>query len=131
MVQKIVDPKFNIRTFNIKCDKNLSPLAKIIIKSFKFKLYYYVIDDLLYLLKSNPGERDYLLQTLHSTVIFLQNSLYINYFDIYVYDISISEVSNFNRFINQKSEQFQISNNITIKLAYQVKPITKKLETTW
>jgi len=131
MVQKIVDPKFNIRTFNIKCDKNLSPLAKIIIKSFKFKLYYYVIDDLLYLLKSNPDERDYLLQTLHSTVIFLQNSLYINYFDIYVYDISISEVSNFNRFINQKSEQFQISNNITIKLAYQVKPITKKLETTW
>ena len=131
MVQKIVDPKFNIRTFNIKCDKNLPPLAKIIIKSFKFKLYYYVIDDLLYLLKSNPDERDYLLQTLHSTVIFLQNSLYINYFDIYVYDISISEVSNFNRFINQKSEQFQISNNITIKLAYQVKPITKKLETTW
>ena len=131
MVQKIVDPKFNIKTFSIKCDKNLSPLAKILIKSFKFKLYYYVIDDLLYLLKSNPDERDYLLQTLHSTVIFLQNSLYINYFDIYVYDISISEVSKFNRFINEKSEQFQISNNITIKLAYQVKPVTKKLETTW
>jgi hypothetical protein len=131
MVQKVVDPKFNIRTFNIKCDKNLSPLAKIIIKSFKFKLYYYVIDDLLYLLKSNPEERDYLLQTLHSTVLFLQNSLYINFFDIYIYDISIDEVSNSNRFINRKSEQFQISNNITIKLAYQVKSVTKKLETTW
>lgn len=131
MVQKIVDPKFNIKTFNIKCDKNLSPLAKIIIKSFKFKLYYYVIDDLLYLLKSNPNERDYLLQTLHSTVLFLQNSLYINYFDIYVYDISIDEVSKFNRFINQKVEKFQVSNNLTIKLAYQVKSVTKKLETTW
>jgi len=131
MVQKIVDPKFNIRTFNIKCDKNLSPLAKIIIKSFKFKLYYYVIDDLLYLLKSNPDERDYLLQTLHSTVIFLQNSLYINYFDIYIYDISIDEISKVNRFINRESEQFQVSNNITIKLAYQVKSVTKKLETTW
>jgi len=131
MVQKIVDPKFNIRTFNIKCDKNLSPLAKIIIKSFKFKLYYYVIDDLLYLLKSNQEERDYLLKTLHSTVIFLQNSLHINYFDIYVYDISINKVPRFNRFINQKSEQFQVSNNITIKLAYQVKPVAKKLETTW
>ena len=131
MVQKIVDPKFNIRTFNIKCDRNLSPIVKILIKSFKFKLYYYVIDDLLYLLKSNPDERDYLLQTLHSTVIFLQNSLYINYFDIYVYDISINTVSKFNRFINQKSEDFQVSDTITIKLAYQVKPITKKLETTW
>ena len=131
MVQKIVDPKFNIRTFNIECDKNLSPIAKILIKSFKFKLYYYVIDDLLYLLKSNPDERDYLLRTLHSTVIFLQNSLYINYFDIYVYDISINTVSKFNRFINQKSDDFQVSNTITIKLAYQVKPVTKKLETTW
>ena len=131
MVQKIVDPKFNIRTFNIECDKNLSPIAKILIKSFKFKLYYYVIDDLLYLLKSKPDERDYLLRTLHSTVIFLQNSLYINYFDIYVYDISINTVSKFNRFINQKSDDFQVSNTITIKLAYQVKPVTKKLETTW
>ena len=131
MVQKIVDPKFNIKTFNVKCDKNLSPLAKILIKSFKFKLYYYVIDDLLYLLKSNPDERDYLLQTLHSTVIFLQNSLYINYFDIYIYDISIDEVSKVNRFITRKSEQFQVSNNITIKLAYQVKSVAKKFETTW
>jgi len=131
MIQKIIDPKFNIRTFNIKYDKNLSPLVKILIKSFKFKLYYYVIDDLLYLLKSTPDERDYLLQTLHSTVIFLQNSLHINYFDIYVYDINIDEVSKFNRFINQKSEHFQVSNNITIKLAYQVKPVTKKLETKW
>ena len=130
MVQKIIDPKFNIRTFNIKCDKNLSPLAKIII-SFKFKLYYYIIDDLLYLLKSNPEERDYLLQTLHSTVLFLQNSLYINFFDIYIYDISIDEVSNSNRFITRNSQQFQVSNNITIKLAYQVKSVTKKLETTW
>ena len=131
MIQKIIDPKFNIRTFNIKCDKNLSPLAKLIVKSFKFKLYYYVIDDLLYLLKSNPDERDYLLQTLHSTVIFLQNSLYINYFDIYIYDISIDEVSKVNRFITRKSEQFQVSNNITIKLAYQVKSVAKKFETTW
>lgn len=131
MVQKIVDPKFNIRSFNIKCDRNLSPLAKILIKSFKFKLYYYVVDDLLYLLKSNPDERDYLLQILHSTVIFLQNNLYVNYFDIYVYDISIDEVPKFNRFIEQKSERFQIANNITIKLIYQVKPVAKKLETIW
>ena len=131
MVQKIVDPKFNIRTFNIKCDKNLSPLAKIIIKSFKFKLYYYIVDDLLYLLKSNPEERDYLLQILHSSVIFLQNNLHVNFFDIYIYDISISEISKFNRFVNDQSKSINVSNTITIKLAYQVKPVTKKLETTW
>jgi hypothetical protein len=131
MVQKIVDPNFSIKTFNVKCDNKLSPLAKIILKSFKFKLYYYVIDDLLYLLKSNPNERDYLLQILNASVIFLQNNLYVNFFDIYIYDISINEASKFNRFVNEQSESFKVSNTITIKLAYQVKPVTKKLETTW
>jgi len=131
MVQKIIDPNLHIKTFNVKCDKKLSPFTKIILQSFKCKLYYYVIDDLLYLLKSNPDERDYLLQILHSTVIFLQNNLYVNFFDIYIYDIAINEVSNFNRFVNDQTGQFKVSNNIIIKFAYQIKPITKKLETVW
>jgi len=131
MVQKIVDPNFHIKTFNVKCDSKLSPLAKPILQSFKFKLYYYVIDDLLYLLKSNPNERDYLLQILNSSVIFLQNNLYVNFFDIYIYDITINEISKFNRFVNEQSELFKLSNTITIKLAYQVKVVPKKLETIW
>jgi hypothetical protein len=131
MVQKIVDPNFHIKTFNVKCDNKLSPLAKTILQSFKYKLYYYVIDDLLYLLKSNPDERDYLLQILNSSVIFLQNNLYVNFFDIYIYDININEISKFNRFVNEQSESFKISNTITIKLAYQVKPVPKQFETIW
>jgi hypothetical protein len=131
MVQKIVDPNFSIKTFNVKCENELSSLAKVILKSFKFKLYYYIVDDLLYLLNSNPKERDYLLQILHSSVIFLQNNLHVNFFDIYIYDISISEVSKFNRFVNDRADSFKISSIITIKLAYQVKPITRKLETAW
>ena len=131
MVQKIVDPNFHIKTFNVKCDNKLSPLAKTILQSFNFKLYYYVIDDLLYLLKSNPKERDYLLQILNSSVIFLQNNLYVNFFDIYIYDISVNQISKFNRFVNEQSESFKFSNTITIKLAYQVKPVQKKLETIW
>ena len=131
MVQKIVDPNFHIKTFNVKCDSKLSPLAKTILQSFKFKLYYYVIDDLLYLLKSNPNERDYLLQILNSSVIFLQNNLYVNFFDLYIYDITINEISKFNRFVNEQSELFKLSNTITIKLAYQVKVVPKKLETIW
>jgi len=127
MVQKIVDPNFHIKTFNVKCDNKLSPLAKTILQSFKYKLYYYVIDDLLYLLKSNPDERDYLLQILNSSVIFLQNNLYVNFFDIYIYDININEISKFNRFVNEQSESFKTSNTITIKLAYQVKPVPKKI----
>ena len=131
MVQKIMDPNFHIKTFNVKCDKKLSPLAITILQSFKFKLYYYVMDDLLYLLKSNLDERDYLLQILNSSVIFLQNNLYVNFFDIYIYDININEISKFNRFVNEQSELFKVSNTITIKLAYQIKPVPKKLETIW
>ena len=131
MVQKIVDPNFHIKTFNVKCDKKLSSLAITILQSFKFKLYYYVMDDLLYLLKSNLDERDYLLQILNSSVIFLQNNLYVNFFDIYIYDITINEISKFNRFVNEQSELFKVSNTITIKLAYQIKPVPKKLETIW
>ena len=131
MVQKIMDPNFHIKTFNVKCDKKLSSLAITILQSFKFKLYYYVMDDLLYLLKSNLDERDYLLQILNSSVIFLQNNLYVNFFDIYIYDISINEVSKFNRFVNEQSKLFKVSNTITIKLAYQIKPVPKKLETIW
>ena len=89
------------------------------------------MDDLVYLLKSNRTERDYLLQILHSSVIFLQNNLYVNFFDIYIYDISLNEKSKFNRFINNQSTSLKVSNTITIKLAYQVKAVTKKLETTW
>ena len=131
MVQKIIDPNYHIKTFNVKCENQLSPLAKTILQSFKFKLYYYVIDDLLYLLKSNLDERDYLLQILNSSVIFLQNNLYVNFFDIYIYDITINEVSKFNRFVNEQSNSFKVSNIITIKLAYQIKPVQKKLETIW
>ena len=131
MVPKIVDPNFNIKTFNVKCDSELSSLAKVVLKSFKFKLYYYIVDDLLYLLKSNPKERDYLLQILHSSVIFLQNNLYVNFFDIYIYDITINEISKFNRFVNDQSKSFKVSTIITIKLAYQVKRVRKKLETSW
>jgi len=131
MVQKIIDPNYHIKTFSVKCDNKLSPLAKTILQSFNFKLYYYVIDDLLYLLKSNLDERDYLLQILNSSVIFLQNNLYVNFFDIYIYDITINEVSEFNRFVNKQSNSFKVSNTITIKLAYQLKPVQKKLETIW
>lgn len=131
MVQKIVDPNFKIKSFNIKYDHKISLLAKTVLQSFKFKLYYYVIDDLFYLLKSNIQERDHFLQILHSSAIFLHNNLYVNFFDMYIYEIGINEVKVLNRFVDQQLDKYQISNYITIKFAYQVKPITKKFETIW
>jgi sensor histidine kinase YesM len=128
MARKIIDPKFSIKTFTVKSANQISPLAKTILQSFKLKLYYYVVEDLFYFLKSNPFERNYLLEILDSTVIFLHNNLYVNFFDIYIYEITISELPKINRFIEKKSKNL---NYITIKLAYQVKPVSKKLETNW
>ena len=131
MVSKMRNPNFNIKMFNVKYDRELSSLAKVVLKSFKFKLYYYVVDDLSYLLKINPKERDYLLQILHSSIVFLQNNLHVNFFDIYIYDINLNELSKFNRFVNEQSDSFKVSNVLTIRLAYQIKPVIKKFETTW
>ena len=68
---------------------------------------------------------------MHSTVIYLQNNLYVNFFDIYVYEISITEKQNLNKFIQNSSDYFESLNYLTIKLAYQVKPVSKKLESVW
>ena len=131
MVKKVLDPKFQVKTFTIKYNKKLSKRAKVILQSFRLKVYYYVIDDILYLLKSDPDESEYLVQILNSTAIFLQNNFGVNFFDIYIYDIQVNTIPNFNRFTNYQKKSLKISNDITIKLAYQVKPIEKPLETTW
>jgi hypothetical protein len=89
---------FQIKTFNVKSEKTLSPLAKLILQS--------------------PVERDFLLQALYSTVISLQNNLSINFFDMWVYEIYINKVSTHNKFMNQKSQNLEPDEYITIKLAY-------------
>ena len=73
-------------------------------------MYYYVVEDLLYLLKSNQKEANQLLQILHSTVIYLQNNLYVNFFDIYVYEVNISEKSNSNKFVKNSTDYFESLN---------------------
>ena len=131
MIQKVLDSKFQLKTFSVRYDKELSKRAKIVLRSFKLKFYYYVIDDILYFLKSDPNECNYLLQILNSTAIFLQNNLGVNFFDIYVYDIQINEISKINRFTYGEKEPVKVSNSITIKLAYQVQPLEEVFDTTW
>jgi hypothetical protein len=46
--------------------KKLSSTAKFILNSFQNKYIYYAIDDILYLLKSDPIERD----IVSSNIIF-------------------------------------------------------------
>lgn len=120
-----------VKTLHIKYKDRLSPLAKLILKSFRSKYFYYVVEDILYLLKSNTKERDSLLQMLHSIVIYLQNNLCVNFFDIWVYEIYINEVSQYNNLVNRDFRSLEPLEYITIKLAYQVKPPTEKVEIPW
>ena len=57
------------KTFQIKYDKKLSSVAKLILNSFQKKYIYYAIDDILYSFQSNPSERDNLLAILYSPVL--------------------------------------------------------------
>jgi len=107
--------KFHVKTFNVRSEKKLSPLAKLILQSVQFKHFYYARDDIFYLLNSNPIERDFLLQALYSIVISLQNDLSINFFDMWIYEIYINKVSAKNKFMSHKLKSREY---ITIKLAY-------------
>ena len=131
MIQKVLDSKFQVKTFSVRYEKELSKRAKIVLQSFRLKFYYYVIDDILYFLKSDPDEYNYLLKYLNSTAIFLQNNLGVSFFDIYIYDIRVNEILKTNRFIYGEERPVKISNIIIVKLAYQVPSLEEIFDTNW
>jgi len=119
------------KTFQIKYDKELSSIAKFVLNSFQNKYIYYAIDDILYLLKSNPIERDNLLAIIYSPVLSLQNNFSINFFDIWIHEIYINQVSKVNKFINNDSQNFEPFSYITIKLLYKTRVPIKKQDSLW
>lgn len=119
------------KTFQIKYEKKLSSIAKFLLNSFQKKYLYYAIDDILDLFKSNPIERDNLLTILYSPVLSLQNNLFINFFDIWIYEIYINEVLKTNKFLTNNFENLEQFNYITIKLFYKTKIPRKKKESIW
>lgn len=123
--------KFEI--FQIKYEKKLSSLAKFILNTFQNKYLYYAIDDILYLLKTDSIERNNLLTILYSPVISIQNNRSVHFFDIWIDQIDINEVSKVNKFLTKdvdNFEQFKF-NYITIKLLYKTRTPPKKPETLW
>lgn len=119
------------QTFQIKYEKKLSSTAKVILNSFHNKYIYYAIDDILYLLKENSIEQENLLALLYSPILSLQNNFFINFFDIWIREIYIEEISKKNKFLktdSQISEQFSY---ITIKLFYKTRVPVKKQESLW
>jgi hypothetical protein len=119
------------KTFQIEYHENLSLTAKFILNSFQNKYIYYAIDDILYSFKSNLIERDNLLAILYSPILSLQNNFLVNFFDIWIRDIYIDEISKSNKFLKQDSKNLGKVTYITIKLFYKTRVPIKKQEALW
>jgi hypothetical protein len=119
------------KTFQIKYERKLSSIAKLLLNSFQNKYLYHAIDDILYLLKSNRIERDNLLAILYSPVLSLQNNLSINFFDIWIHEIYISDIAKVNKFLTKNDPNFESFSYITIKLLYKTKIPIKKEKLLW
>lgn len=119
------------KTFQIKYEKRLSSIAKVILNSFQNKYIYYAIDDVLYLLKANPAERDNLLAILYSPVLSLQNNFSINFFDIWIREVYIEEITKVNKFLTNDAQTSGQFSYITIKLLYKTRVPVKKQESLW
>ena len=127
-------PKHNeilSKTFRIKYQKKLSSTAKFILNSFQNKYIYYAIDDILYAFKLNTLERDNLLTVLYSPLISLQNNFAINFFDIWIREIYIEEMSKVNKFLKTNLQTSETSYYITIKLFYKTKVPSRRQESLW
>ena len=120
-----------IKIFQIKYERKLSSISKFLLKSFEKKKLYHAMDDILYLLKSNPIERDNLLAILYSPVISLQNNLFINFFEIFIFKIYINDVSKINKFLTTKDQNLEQFTYITIKFYYIPASPLKKQESFW
>ena len=125
------DSNVRWKTFQIKYQKNLSLTAKFILNNFQNKYIYFAIDDILYLLKSKPIERDNLLAILYSPILFLQNNFSVNFFDIWIREVYIDEISKTNKFLKNDSKTLKQFNLITIKFFYKIPGPVKNQEPLW
>lgn len=119
------------KTFQIKYQGKLSLTSKFILNSFQNKYIYYAIDDILYTLKSSPKERDNLLGILYSPVLSLQNNFSVNFFDIWIRQIYIEEISKPNKFLKKDSQTLNQFSFITIQFFYKTRIPVKKQESLW
>jgi hypothetical protein len=121
----------SFQTFQINYTKKLSLTAKSILNSFQKKYLYWAIDDILYLLKTNVSEQKNILALLYSPVISLQNNFYVNFFDIWIDELYIEEISHGNRFLQEDFQTSEPTCYITLKLWYRESKQPKKKKSYW
>ena len=119
------------KIFQIHYYYNLSLTAKFLLNHFHNKYIYYAIDDVLYTLKLKPVERDNLLSLLYSPILSLQNNFAVNFFDIWIREVSIDEISKYNKFLKEDLTSLKSFNSITIKFFYRTRIPEKKQKSLW
>ena len=119
------------KTFRIRYSNRLSLTSKLILNSFQNKYIYYAIDDILYSLKFNQFEKDNLIAILYSPILSLQNNFSVNFFDIWIRQVYIEEVSKPNKFFKNNFKTIGYSTNITIQFFYKTRIPLKKQESLW
>jgi hypothetical protein len=80
---------------------------------------------------SNLFERNYLIEMLYSTVIYVENNHYANLLKLWIDDIYIKKVPNFNKFRNQNHETLKFHYYIILVLGFEYKDLPTKKEPLW
>jgi len=119
------------KTFSIEYDQKLSSIAKMMLRSFKNKYIYYAIDDIMCFSKSKAFERETILSFLYSPIISLQNTFSIDFFDIWIKEIYITETSKVNKFLSKTNQNLEAFSSITITFGYKINLPSKKTESLW
>jgi len=119
------------KTFQMKYHGRLSLVAKFILNSFQNKYIYYAIDDVLYQFELKSDEYETLLAILYSPIISLQNNYFVNFFDIWISDVYLEEVSKTNKFLTKTSKTYEQISYITIKFIYKTRVPVRKQDSLW
>jgi len=132
LIEKPLSRQF-LKTFQLNYKLPLPKTSRDILNSFSNKYIYYAIDDILYLLDSNPIERDNLLNILYSCMVSLHNEFSISFFDIWIDSIYFNDICETNRFLKSQIVKNNQTSNliISVKLHYFKRIPIKKPEPIW
>lgn len=120
--------EIKMKTFQIFYDQELSLEAKLILGRIRKKYVYYALDDISYAFNLSLSERKSVLELLYSIILSLHNTDSIDFFNIWVENLSINKNLKTNRFLNNKCSS---SYEIVIKVLYKTKKLPDVRESLW
>lgn len=118
---------FYLDNFIVPCQHELSFFTQKTLESCYDKTFYEVLEIIQYQLKFNTREREYILQTLYSIAIAIQNSRNASFFDIKIYEINVKKTANSNKLNGFLSEYYYLK----IRCFCTTKAPKKKKEPAW